>query len=120
MPDNSDDTDNIKITDPLVPVYPDKTPIIWDDNPATLEGILYEVGQFYERTGLFQMFFKHHAVPLSNGKLAVDSIQAVQFLTGALNDPHDFDSPCPPTATRVTSFRASPAGSSFKSLTEIP
>ena len=61
-------------TDPLVPIYTDKTPIAWDGNPAHIAGCLYDVGKFYKRTGLFQMFLKHRAVPLSNGKLAVDFI----------------------------------------------
>ena len=63
-------------TDPLVPIYTDKTPIQWDGNPAHIAGCLYDVGKFFKRTGLFQMFLKHRAVPLSNGKLAVDSFDA--------------------------------------------
>ena len=37
------------ISDPLVPIYTDKTPIIWDGNYAHIEGLLYEVGRFYKR-----------------------------------------------------------------------
>ena len=61
----------------LVPVTTDKEPIIFEDNDATIEGILYEVGRFYKRNGLFQMLFKHRAVPLSNGKLAIESVNSV-------------------------------------------
>ena len=39
------------ITDILVPVYSDATAIKWDDNDATIEGILHEVGKHYENTG---------------------------------------------------------------------
>ena len=84
----------------LVPVTIDKEPIIFEDNDATIEGILYEVGRFYKRNGLFQMLFKHRAVPLSNGKLAVDSVNTVYFTSGKIIDPHDFDDPCPPTTKR--------------------
>jgi hypothetical protein len=57
-------------TDILVPVDPDKEPIEWDGNDAHIAGILYEVGLYYERQGLFQSLFEHRAVTLSNGKLS--------------------------------------------------
>jgi hypothetical protein len=79
----------------LVPVTIDKEPIIFEDNDATIEGILYEVGRFYNRTGLFQMLFKHRAVPLSNGKLAVESVNTVWYTSGKIVDPHfDFNDVC--------------------------
>ena len=84
----------------LVPVTIDKEPIIFEDNDATIEGILYEVGRFYKRTGLFQMLFKHRAVPLSNGKLAVESVNTVWYTSGKITDPRDFNDVCPPTTTR--------------------
>ena len=40
-------------TDPLVPIYTDKTPIQWDGNPAHIAGCMFDVGKFYKRTGLF-------------------------------------------------------------------
>ena len=43
-------TDNI-----LVPTTTDKEPIIFEDNDATIEGTLYEVGRYCKRNGLFQM-----------------------------------------------------------------
>ena len=63
----------------LVPVTTDKEPIIFEDNDATIDGILYEVGRFYKRNGLFQTLFAHRAVALSNGKLAVESPNSVYF-----------------------------------------
>ena len=43
----SDDLDNnTVITDPLIPVDTDKSPIEWDGNVATLAGILYEIERF--------------------------------------------------------------------------
>ena len=40
-------------------------------------GLLYEVGKFYERTGLFQLFLKHRAVAFSSGSIAVESYNSV-------------------------------------------
>ena len=57
------------ITDKLVPIDLDKNPITYSGNPAELEGILFEVGRFYLRSGLFKPLFEHGAVLLSNGKL---------------------------------------------------
>ena len=86
------------ISDPLVPIYTDKTPILWDGNYAHIEGLLYEVGRFYKRTGKFQMLLKHRAVALLNGRIAVEAYDTVWFTTGkvkdTLSDPkkatHDF------------------------------
>ena len=45
--------------------------LIWDDNPASLAGILYEASKFYTRKGLYQTLIQHGGVLRSNGKLAV-------------------------------------------------
>ena len=45
--------------------------LIYDSIDAHLEGVLYEVGRYYKRTGLFQSLLSDRAVPLKNGKLAV-------------------------------------------------
>ena len=49
-----------------------------------------------KRTGSFRTFFRHHAVILSNGKIAVDSVAAVPFIQGTAIDPYDASTPCPP------------------------
>ena len=59
------------ITDKSQPVYPDGTAIDWDGNDAHIPSALYECGRYFKRTGQFQTFFEHHAVQLSNGKLAL-------------------------------------------------
>ena len=41
------------VTDILIPTFSDKEPIIWDDNNASLEGVLYEVKQYLVRKNLF-------------------------------------------------------------------
>ena len=61
-----DHNDNI-----LIPTTSDKEPIIFRDNDATIEGILYEIDRYYTRNGIFQSLLKHRAVSLSNGKLAI-------------------------------------------------
>ena len=111
-------------SDIYVPTTTDGTPIRWiGDNDATIDGTLYEVGRFYKRSGLFQSYFRHHAVALSNGKLAIDSINSVYFISGKINDGHDFDNPCPPTVERLAAYNAeaTAAGTpTAKPLKKIP
>jgi hypothetical protein len=71
------------------------------------EGILFEVGKFFKRKGLFQPFFKHHAAALRNGKLAVDHYGSTLFTTDRIKDEHDFHNPCPPTAQRLANYEIS-------------
>jgi hypothetical protein len=83
-------------------------PLVWSsDNDAHLEGILFEVGKFFKRKGLFQPFFKHHAAALRNGKLAVDHYGSTLFTTNRIKDEHDFHNPCPPTAQRLANYEIS-------------
>ena len=35
---------------PLVPTYPDNKPIQWDDNDASLGGLIADYGEYFERT----------------------------------------------------------------------
>ena len=51
----------------------DKVPTTWNGNDAAIDGVMYEVGKYYKRVGLFQAWFEHRAVALSNGKTAVES-----------------------------------------------
>ena len=86
----------------FIPSYTDGSVIIWDGNPAHLEGLLYEVGKFFRRSGYFQYLFEHRAAIVSGGKLAVDTANAVYFVTNQFDDGkgYGYDSPCPPTVTR--------------------
>ena len=93
-------------TDILVPIDQYKDPITWDGNAAHIAGILHEIKKYYKRVGIFQPLLEHHAVALSNGKLAVDSVHTVSFIHGLSADPRSFDDPCPPTAERITKFNA--------------
>ena len=97
-----------------VPTDTDGIPIKWDGNPAYLEGALYEASEFYKRTGLFEALIADGAVALSNGKLAVDSLQAISLVSGVVTSPitHDFFNPCPPTPERIIAFDAAATAAS--------
>ena len=60
-----------------VPVFTDKTLIIAGSSVAEIEGAIHEFEEWSKRTGSFRTFFRHHAVVLANGKIAVDSLSAV-------------------------------------------
>ena len=54
--------------------------ITYDGNPACLPGIMHDVNKWIERTGHFKLLFEHYAVPLSNGALAIDQPDNIQFI----------------------------------------
>ena len=71
------DTSKLDTTDKSVPT--DFTcnppePIVWDNNKATVLGYLHEWNKFTKRNGHFQTLIADHAVLLSNGKMAIDSV----------------------------------------------
>ena len=126
---DDDSTLSDTIIDKLAPTTADGTPLVWSsDNEAHLDGLIFEVGKFYKRKGLFQTFFKHHAAVLSNGKLAVDAYASTLFTTDRIVDQHDFNNPCPPTTQRLVNYetaRNTPGsphhgGKPAPSLTKIP
>ena len=84
-----------------IPVSTDKQLLLWDDNDATILGLLFEVGKHYKKTGLFQPLFNNRAVALSNGRLAVEDPNTAYYITGAIIDDCDFDKPAPPSADRL-------------------
>ena len=109
----------------IIPLDIDNQPITYSGNPAHVLGCLYEVSLFYERHGYFKALLEDGAVALSNGKLAVDSIQAVNFIQGINPDPvaYGFDEPCPPTAKRIQRFDDAARAAStpaFKLITAMP
>ena len=67
--------------DKAQPVDTDNNPLLWDGNPACISGLDNAVGKFYKRNGFFEPLFSHRAVSLSNGRLAVESLQTVPFVT---------------------------------------
>jgi hypothetical protein len=104
---DDDSTLSDTIIDKLAPTTADGIPLVWSsDNEAHLEGLLFEVGKFYKRKGLFQAFFKNHAAVLSNGKLAVDAFESAYIMSEKIKDSYSFEKPCPPTAQRVANYDA--------------
>ena len=87
-------------TDKLVPKDQSTPPepIIWDKNAATIDGFLHEIDKYYVKSALFQSLIKHGSVLLPNGKVAVDSIASVYFLSGQVDDKRSFEHPCPVSA----------------------
>ena len=107
------------ITDNSTPTDAQGDPLKWDGNRAKIKGLLKEFGLWTVRKGLLQALFKHRAALLSNGKVAVSSIQAVSFVQGAITDSdvagavieYSFDNICPPIAERVArAARRQPPG----------
>ena len=104
------------------PVDIDGNRILWGGNPAYLDGALYECQLFYERTGHFKALLEDGASLLGNGKLAVDSVHAIDFASGMLKDPETFNflNPCPPTVTRIAKFDAAATAGSTPKFTSAP
>ena len=95
----------------LIPTDIDKAAIVWLGNPAHLSGVLHEATRFYARKNLFQPFFRDRSVLLGNGKMAVDSAQAVPFCKRISLDPdtYNFMNPCPDTDRRISAYDAAAA-----------
>ena len=79
------DSDNtVTNTDHSVPTTAEGDPISWDGNKAHIEGILSDLDEWGTRTGRFVALVENRAVVLNNGSLAVESLQTVQFVNGAV------------------------------------
>ena len=91
-----------------IPVDIDGNRISFKGNPAYVAGALFEASQYYERTGFYESLIKDGAVSLSNGKLALDSVKCVSFVSGAVDDPepYSFQNPCPPSTERIAKYNA--------------
>ena len=68
----SDDDSNINTVPYDQPVDITGATITWDDNPASLAGVLHEASKFYQQNGLFQPLIQHGGVVTRQGKLAVE------------------------------------------------
>ena len=79
-----------------------------------------------QRTGNFKSLLEDGAVLLSNGKLAVDNLNAVLLVTGVNKDPdggYSFEKPCPGTEIRITKYDADATAKStakFSRITATP
>ena len=72
----SESTVNLDI---LQPTDLDGELLQWDGNNAKIIGLLDACGKHYTRKGIFQTFFQHRAVLLSNGKIAIPSKLTILF-----------------------------------------
>ena len=116
----SDDDDYNTNTVPYdLPVDTTGAPISWDGNPASLAGIMYETSKFYIRKGLSQPLIAHGGVLKSNGKLAVDSANAVYFIQNNKLDPRSFEFPAPPSEVRRTKYNARPGVTALVDKTSL-
>jgi hypothetical protein len=89
------------------PVTIDNKPIKYNDNPATIPGIMAAFEDWSERTGSYEILFQHNGVLIpSTGKIAVDSVDSVKFYNGTINDPRSFSDPAPPTPKRIAEINA--------------
>ena len=93
---------------PPTPFNIDGEPITYDGNPAHVEGILHELSEWTARTGHYVTLLENNAVLLANGKMAVDSVAAVLFVSGEKDDggSYSFHAPCPATSERIKKFDA--------------
>ena len=66
------------------PVDTDQQEMLYNDNPASLIGLLHEVDRFYETNGYFQPLITHGAVLLGDGRLAIEHPSIIPFI-GAIN-----------------------------------
>ena len=106
MSSDAQNTADNNTTNRLVPTDIDSNPIEWEGNPAQIDGIMYEVELWQQRTGHFETLLKDGGVLLPNGKLALDSLSAVSFASGDVTDPitYSLTKPCPPTPGRIKNF----------------
>ena len=97
--------------DPLVPTDKTGKPLKWDDNPATISGLLHEIAAYCRRKQVIQAYITNGVAPLPGGKIAVPDINTAQFIrdiagTARVDNVHTFVNPCPPTPARRAAFTA--------------
>jgi len=94
--------------DPLHPLSASGKPLRWDNNDATIDGLLHEVHESYHRTRDHLELIEHGVASLYNGKIAIDSFPSISFFEASAADrtydPRSWDDPCPPTPTRKAEF----------------
>ena len=116
----SKDSDNLNdsdITDKYMPVSASGVRLRWaDSNDARLPGLLNQVTKFWKRRGYFKQYFTNRAVPVGS-KLAIDSRNAYQFVSGTIKDERGYDDRCPPTGKRIRDLPThSPFADKFKAI----
>ena len=107
-------------TDYPIPKDRYNDPITYDSNPASLAGVMHDINKWIERT--FKLLFEQHAVPLSNGALAIDQPDSTQFIEQRLPNAevHGFYNPCPPTIKRIAQYNIKAVTSTPRLTTATP
>ena len=98
--------DSSSLPSAKIPSDIDGEPLILDDNPAHIDGVLHEFGLWVQRTGNYLPLLENRGVALSNGKLAVEHANAALLANSSPPDPvtYGFEFPCPPIAQRIKIF----------------
>ena len=96
--------------------------ITWDGNPASLAGIMFEINKWVNRTGNYKVLFENRAVPLSNGALAIDQPDSIQFIEKLLPNAaeYSFYKPCPPTVQRLALYNMKALAATPRFATATP
>ena len=97
-------------------------PITYDSNPACLAGVMHDINKWIERTGNYKLLVEQYAVPLSNGALAIDQPDNIQFIEQRLPqaEVHGFFNPCPPTLKRIAQYNIKAVTSTPRMTTATP
>jgi len=103
-----------------VPTDLQGNPITDEDNPAYLDGALFETKEWLKRTRKHKSFFEHRAVRVGH-RTVVESKEAVPFISGLAPEPefYSVDNPCPPTKAKIKAFDDEAAIASSPKFDEI-
>ena len=67
--------------------------IVYDNNPASIPGVLYDINKCIERTGAYQLLLEDRVVPLPNGSLAIDHADNINFIEKRFPNANSYGSP---------------------------
>ena len=105
--DDAKDTE----TSRSIPCTADGIKITIGNNKAAIAGALHEISRWSTRTGMHVDLIQNRAVPLSNGRLAVESPLSIPFIQESLVDQTryylsaDKTTICPTVADRASAHK---------------
>ena len=84
--------------------------------------IMFEINKWVQRTGNYKVLFENRAVPLSNGALAIDQPDSIQFIEKLLPNAaeYSFYKPCPPTVQRLALYNMKALAATPRFATATP
>ena len=85
---SNDTSDPLFSSSSLIPVSSDGERLVYNNNKATIPGLLYEHGLWCIRNGYFQHLLKYRAA-LVKFSLAIDDYSACYFIVNPDGDPRD-------------------------------